>query len=54
MKRNNIKPGDLHAANVAAFTDLSLKRQANKVSSGKRQAPSCKRQASSRKLQAAR
>ena len=51
-KENNIKPEDLHAANVAAFTDLSLKRQADKASSGKHQAPSCKRQASSRKRQA--
>ena len=52
MPANNIKPEDLHAANTAAFLDLSLKRQADKASSGKPQAPSCKRQASSRKRQA--
>ena len=51
-KENNIKPEDLHAANTAAFTDLSFKRQANKASSGKRQAPSFNRQASSSKRQA--
>ena len=62
MKRNNIKPEDLHAANTAAFLVSSVKRQADKASSGKRQAPStegssmdlrsCKRQAPSRKSQA--
>ena len=45
---------NLNAENSERFVNqaTSVKPQANKVSSGKPQAPSCKRQASSRKRQA--